>query len=237
MVCVAAFGSAGCDLMRSDPHDSQSRQSWMVVSMSEDGTLASVVYERTGIQYVALIDEDKNPRMYSMCERYGSDGLIMHDGDATRGGAFGMEVIEEDDETVIYRDTQTGVAYLWHRWYDENAGYTGQGLVVYRNGNGDVMRWDDDRFLVAGEAPGADDEDSADVAGDDDADADGGVAGEADADGASGDDADDAADDETGDAGDEAGFAYGIPHGRIRATWDGVGSDAGVDEGDGSDES
>jgi hypothetical protein len=120
--------------------------SWNVVDTSEAEDFQVLVHNRTGIQYVVILRDESGARVHGLCERYGTDGRIMHDGDATKGGAFGLQVVTASDDVIVYRDKQTGIAYEWHRWHGDDL-LGRQGLVVCRDANGNVLRWDDDEFF------------------------------------------------------------------------------------------
>lgn len=127
--------------------------SWVVTNTSTANDAQAIVDGQTGIQYIGILKNKEGSHRYGMCERYGVDGHVMRDGDATNGGAFGLIEVSSDDGTTVYRDNQTGIAYAWHSWQSENA-YAGQGLVVCRDRDGNVMRWDDDELRPVTPADG-----------------------------------------------------------------------------------
>lgn len=147
-----------------DVHDEgPSPTEWLVTSTNESLSAQVIVHNKTGIEYIAIILDDEDRQVYGFCERYDSNGNIMHDGDPTNGGAFGLELIDasSDDSgtTKTFQDKQTGIAYRWHRWNGAK-GYEGQGLVPCRDKDGRVQKWDDGIFIsvpVSSESPEGDD--------------------------------------------------------------------------------
>ena len=155
-ILVVAFASFSLVLLGcSDPdvHDSDEPASeWTIVTTSEDLDSQVIVNNETGLQYVAIVASEVDGCLTSgLCERYGSDGEIMHDGDPTNGGSFDMEFIEDVGDasggTYILRDSQTGVAYRWHRWDQTQKANGGQGLVPCRDKDGRIQKWDDDMLI------------------------------------------------------------------------------------------
>lgn len=130
----------------SDMPRKEREPSWKVVNTSESGYAQALANDQTGIQYIAILVDANGNLTRGLCERYAPDGHIMRDGDATKGGSFGLEEISRTDDTITFRDTQTGIAYMWHTWRSES-GHEGEGLVVCRDSQGHVLRYDDDSFF------------------------------------------------------------------------------------------
>lgn len=154
-----------------DVHDGdEPKPSWTVTNTSEDSGTQAIVYEDTGIEYIALVLDEGRSRTYGFCERYNSDGTIMHDGDATKGGPFGLEYVEEasdpEGSTKVYVDTQTSIAYMWHSWSTSQGNE--EGLVPCRDAGGNVQKWDDHALIsVTADVPD-NGEDATDAVTDDD---------------------------------------------------------------------
>lgn len=136
---------SGCSSEGLPEHEEKPpREEWTVIATSDDGEAQLLVHDESGIEYIALASGS-----YGMCERWDSDGTFRRDGDATKGGKFALDVVEErkDDsgETSVLRDRQTGIAYLWHRW--STGHHMGYGLVPYFDSQGRLQRYDDSELF------------------------------------------------------------------------------------------
>ena len=123
---------------------------WTTITTSEDGGTSLLVLGETGIEYLMIQRHPVHPDFGAdgMCERWDSDGTLRHDGAATMGGAFGLEVMEVTEDgsgqTVVLRDRQTGIAY---RYYSPGGDKAGGGLFPCYDGEGRLQRYDDDKLM------------------------------------------------------------------------------------------
>ena len=78
---VASLGLYACS---KDPHDDDKpKTTWTVTNTSEDLHASIIVYDDTGVEYISMFGDEEGNQAKGLCERYNSDGSLMHDGDPT----------------------------------------------------------------------------------------------------------------------------------------------------------